>query len=65
MIPEMQAIQANLALGLITEREAEELCFLIELVNRDYRLSAPESRAINPKLAEPKTETEMPDGNCP
>lgn len=65
MIPEMRAIQENLALGLITEHEAEELCFLVNLVDRDYRRSASEFRVINPKMAEPKTETEMLDGNCP
>lgn len=63
MIPEAQAIQENLALGLITEREAEELCFLVELVDRDYRQSASESRLVNLKMAEPKTETDAPDGN--
>ncbi|HRW65323.1 MAG TPA: hypothetical protein P5032_06175 [Candidatus Competibacter sp.] len=63
MIPEAQAIQENLALGLITEREAEELCFLVELVDRDYRQSASESRLVNLKMAEPKTETDVKDGN--
>ncbi len=64
MIPDMQAIQANLALGLITEREAEELHFLIKLVDRDYRLSASESHGVNPKMTEPKAEIGFFDGNC-
>lgn len=59
MIPELQTIQANVALGLITEREAEELCFLIKLVNRDYQLSASEPTGVDSEAAEPNTETEM------
>lgn len=65
MIPEMQTIQANLVLGLITEREAEELCFLVELVDRDYRLSASEPYEVNRGMGEPEAEMEPLDGNCP
>lgn len=65
MIPDMQAIQANLALGLITEREAEELYFLVALVDRDYLQSALGSIQVNPEITESKTEMEFLDGNCP
>lgn len=58
MIPEIKAIQDRLAFGLITEREAEELYFLIKLVDRDYRLSA----AVNREMGEPEAEMEPLDG---
>ncbi|HRX60165.1 MAG TPA: hypothetical protein P5260_02970 [Candidatus Competibacter sp.] len=65
MIPEIKAIQDRLALGLITEREAKELCFLIELVSRDYLLSAPELHGVDPETTGSKAETKTLDGNCP
>lgn len=65
MIPEIKAIQDRLALGLITEREAKELCFLVELVSRDYLLSAPELHGVDPKTTGSKAETKTLDGNCP
>lgn len=50
MIPEINAIQDRLALGLITEHEAEELFFLIHLVDRDYRLSASKPSDVHPEM---------------
>ncbi len=63
MIPDMQAIQANLALGFITERQAEELYFLIELVDRDYRQSGSEPQGANPEMTQSNTE-KCKYGNC-
>ncbi|HRW65319.1 MAG TPA: hypothetical protein P5032_06155 [Candidatus Competibacter sp.] len=57
MIPEINAIQDRLALGLITEHEAGALYFLIQLIDRDYRLSVSELSDANPEI---KERTELP-----
>ncbi|NJM12422.1 MAG: hypothetical protein HC889_11555 [Synechococcaceae cyanobacterium SM1_2_3] len=50
----MQAIEKNLALGHITEREAKALFFLIETVARDYLLSTSGQAQPKSQMTEPQ-----------